>query len=222
VLFTKKHNPASVSLILQDGTQLLLKNECKYVGVAFQRSGSYSLHIHKAAAICRDRLNAIRLLKGASWGAGKRPLLTVYRSLVRSVIEYGMESPSLLKPLHKIRNDALRLCTGAMASTRVICLDHACGEMPLNIKHKFLCLRFKARLLSLIHRPTLSLIEDCWQARFSIRRISAPLICSQRLRMIIPFSPPLPVVSRIFLLGRCRNPLSISLSHSSSIRRHLL
>jgi len=222
VLFTKKHNPASVSLILQDGTQLLLKNECKYVGVAFQRSGSYSLHIHKAAAICRDRLNAIRLLKGASWGAGKRPLLTVYRSLVRSVIEYGMESPSLLKPLHKIRNDALRLCTGAMASTRVICLDHACGEMPLNIKHKFLCLRFKARLLSLIHHPTLSLIEDCWQARFS----NSPNFCSFNMFTKIEDDHSVftaaPFVSRIFLLGRCRNPLSISLSRSSSIRRHLL
>jgi len=61
-----------------------------------------------------------------------------------------------------------------MASTRVICLDHACGEMPLNIKHKFLSLRFKARLLSLIHHPTLSLIEDCWQARFS----DSPNFCS--------------------------------------------
>jgi len=51
------------------------------------------------------------MLKGTSWGAGKRPLLTVYRSLFRSVIEYVMKayffaSPSLLKPLQKIQNDA--------------------------------------------------------------------------------------------------------------------
>jgi len=83
--------------------------------------------------------------------AGKCSLLTGYRSLVRSVIEYGMgayffASPSLLKPLHKIQNDALRLRTGAVASTPVLCPHHACDEMPLHIKHKFLCLKFKAHL----------------------------------------------------------------------------
>jgi len=123
-------------------------------------------------AKCLARLNVIRMLKGTSWGAGKRPLLTVYRSLVRSVIEYGMEayffaSHSLLKPLQKIQNDALLLCTGALVSTPVICLHHACNEMPLNIKHKFLCLKFKAHLLSFGDHPALSLTEDCWQERFT-------------------------------------------------------
>ena len=116
--------------------------------LTFQRNGSYSTHIQKVVVKCRARLNVIRMLKGTSWGAGKRPLLTVYRSLVRSVIEYGIEayffaSPSLLKPLQKIQNDALPFCTASLFSTPVICLHHACNEMPLNIKHKFLCLKFK-------------------------------------------------------------------------------
>jgi len=125
VLFTRKHNPEPISLRLQDGTRLPLKDEYKYLGLTFQRNGSYSTHIQKIVAKCRARLNIIRVLKGTSWGAGKRPLLTVYRSLVRSVIECGTEayffaSPSLLKPLQKIQNDALRLCTGALVSTPVI------------------------------------------------------------------------------------------------------
>jgi len=65
-----------------------------------------------------------------------------------SVKEFSMEGyffafPSLLKLLHNIQNDALRLCIGAMASTPVICLHLVCDEMPLNIRHKFLCLNFK-------------------------------------------------------------------------------
>ena len=75
-------------------------------------------------------------------------------------------SPSLLKPLHKIQNDALSLCTGAMASTPLICLHHACDEMPLLIRHKFLCLKFKAHLLMFSDPLAQSLIEDCWQERF--------------------------------------------------------
>jgi len=170
-LFTRKHNPAPNSLRLQDGARLPLKNEYMYLGLTFQRNGSYSTHIQKVVAKCRARLNVIRILKGTSWGAGKRPLLTVYRSLVRSVIGYGMEayffaSPNLLKPLQKIQNDALRLCTEALVSAPVICLHHACNEMPLNIRHKFLCLKFKAHLLSFSDHPALSLTEDCWQERF--------------------------------------------------------
>ena len=147
------------------------KKLIQYLGLTFQRNGSYSTHIQKVVAKCQARLNVIRMLKGMSWGAGKRPLLTVYRSLVRYVTEYGMEaylfaSLSLLKPLQKIPNDALRLYTGALVSTPVICLHHACNEMPLNIKHKFLCLKFKAHLLSFSDHPALSLTEDCWQERF--------------------------------------------------------
>ena len=102
VLFTRKHDPVPFSLILRDGTRLQMKNEYKYLGLTFQRNGSYSKHVQNVSAKCRARLNVIRMLKGTYWGAGKRSLLTVYRSLVRSVIEYGMEayfftSPSLLK-----------------------------------------------------------------------------------------------------------------------------
>ena len=130
-------------------------------------------------AKCRALLNVIRMLKGTSWGAGKRPLLTVYRSLVRCVTECSMEayffaSPSLLKPLQKIQNDALRLCTGALVNAPVICLHHACSEMALNIKHKFLCLKFKAHLLSFSDHPALSLTEDYWQERFP----ESPGFCS--------------------------------------------
>jgi len=92
VLFTRKHDPVRISLILRDGTRLQVKNEYKYLGLTFQRNRSYSKHVQNVAAKCRARLNVIRMLKGTSWVAGERSLLTVYRSLVRSVIEYGMEA----------------------------------------------------------------------------------------------------------------------------------
>ena len=56
----------------------------------------------------------------------------------------------------------------------VICLHHACNEMPLNIKRQFLCLKFKAHLLSVSDHPALSLTEDCWQERFP----DSPGFCS--------------------------------------------
>ena len=134
---------------------------------------------------------------------------------------YFFASPSLLKPLQKIQNDALRLCTGALVSTPVICLHHACNEMTLDIRHKFLCLKFKAHLLPFSDHLALSLTEDCWQERFP----DSPEFCSfnmfTKTETDLPFSPPLRCASRVFLLGRYENPSSTSLSYSLSIRRHL-
>jgi len=90
---------------------------------------------------------------------------------------YFFASSSLLKPLQKIQNHALRFCSGALVSTPVVCLHHACNEMPLNIKHKFLCLKFKAHLLSFSDHPALSLTEDCWQERFP----DSPEFCSFKM-----------------------------------------
>jgi len=57
---------------------------------------------------------------------------------------------------------------------------------------------------------------------FLTRLVSALLICSQRLRLIILFSLPLRCASRVFRLGRCKNPSSTSLSYSLSVRRLLV
>jgi len=56
---------------------------------------------------------------------------------------------------------------------------------------------------------------------FLTRLVSVLFICSQRLRLIIPFSPPLRCASRILLLGRYKNPSSTSRSYSLSVRGHL-
>ena len=54
------------------------------------------------------------------------------------------------------------------------CLHHECNKMLLNIKHKFLCLKFKAHRLSFNDHPALSVTEDCWQERFP----DSPGFCS--------------------------------------------
>ena len=85
--------------------------------------------------------------------------------------------------------------------------------------------KFKAHLLTFSEHPAQSLIEDCWQERFS----DSPSFCSynmfrkvavdhslfaaapMRILNIPPWSLQKPLV----------NPLSTSLSYSSSMKRHL-
>jgi len=62
------------------------------LGVTFQNNGLYAAHIQNVVDKCHKHLNMMRFLKGTSWGASKSPLLTIYRSLVWSILEYGMEA----------------------------------------------------------------------------------------------------------------------------------
>jgi len=140
-------------------------------------------------------MNALRLLKGTNWAAEKRPLLNIYRSIIRPVIEYGTEayffsSETSLAPLFKVQFEALRLCTGAMRSTSTICPQHSYGEMPLEIRHELLCLKYKAHFLTFLEHPTKILISDSWQERFRIHPLSVLLICLQKGLLQIPFLSP--------------------------------
>jgi len=85
--------------------------------------------------------------------------------------------------------------------------------MPLNIRHKFLCLKFKAHLWSFSDHPALSFTEDCWQERFP----DSPGFCSfniftktevdhsvfaaapVRIRNIPPWSIRIPVIDLTLL-----------------------
>jgi len=66
VLFTEKRTPQPSKLLLQDNAELPMKIEYKYLGITFQRNGTYAVHIQKVAAKCRARLNVISMLKGTS------------------------------------------------------------------------------------------------------------------------------------------------------------
>ena len=111
------------------------------------------------------------MLKGTSWGVSKEPLLSIFRALIRPIIEYGMEvyfnsSDSSLKQVEKIQNECLRICAGALRSTPINCLQHYCNEMPLKIKFQQLCLYYRAYISTFSDHPSLSTIRDSWQERY--------------------------------------------------------
>ena len=90
----------------------------------------------------------------------------MHRTIIRFALDYGMPESYFapkchLEKLKNIQNQALRMCCGAMQSTPICALQAACNEMPLHLRHYYLCLGFKAKLLRLPPNghPALSLIE---------------------------------------------------------------
>ena len=102
---------------------------------------------------------------------------------------YFFYARSHVVSLAKLQNEALRLCTGNMRSTPTMCLQHACNEMPLELKHRLLCSRYRAHLLTFPTHPAKTIIEDGWQELFpdfgnfcSFNMLTKPTITGNLLR----------------------------------------
>jgi len=73
-------------------------------------------------------------------GANKKVLLTIYRSFIRSVIDYGAiahysPSDSAKKRLDIIHNKALRIACGSFCTTASSALQVESGELLLALRH---------------------------------------------------------------------------------------
>ena len=93
---------------------------------------------------CTKALNLLRVVAHISWGANQQTLLHLYRSLVRSKLEYGCivygsARGSYLQMLDPVQNHALRLCL---------------GEPPLYIRRRKLSIQYCLKLSSSPQNPT--------------------------------------------------------------------
>ena len=83
----------------------------------------------------------MRAVAGNSREASKKALLTIYRSLIRSVIDYGAiaynsASESIKHRLDVIQNKALRIACGSFCSTAATALQIETGDMPLALRRR--------------------------------------------------------------------------------------
>ena len=118
----------------------------------FDRQLTWKDHINYIIDRCQKRLNLMRSLTGSTWGAPKAVLLTVYRALIRSIIEYGAfvyddASVALKSKLDSIQYKALSLCTGAIKGTALLSLQN--GEQPLFIRRRSQMLQFALKIKSM-------------------------------------------------------------------------
>ena len=82
----KIHNDPAVYIY---GSQIPVVAEAKFLGVIFDRKLSFIPHIKYVKAKCLKALNLLKVLSHTSWGADRTTLLHLYRSLIRSKLDYG-------------------------------------------------------------------------------------------------------------------------------------
>ena len=110
----------------------------------------------------------MKSVAGNKWGASKIALLTIYRTLIRSRLDYGCEayytaSKTQLARLDQIQFICLRIYCGALCGSATSALQQDCGEMPLFLRQIRNTARFAVKVSSNPVYPPLEITQLHWK-----------------------------------------------------------
>ena len=130
----------------------------KVLSNVFDHKLSFIPHIKHLKDKCIKALNLLRVLAHTSWGADQETLLHLYRSLIRSKLDYGCivygsDRGCYLRMLDPIQNHAVHLCLGAYRTSPTSSLCVEANESPLYFRRKKLSLQYCLKLSCNYNNP---------------------------------------------------------------------
>ena len=134
-----------------DNDPIHFVKEAKFLGLIWDTKLTFEPHIKYLKARCQKSLNILKVLSRTEWGADQTTLLKLYRSLVRSKLDYGCivygsASKVALAKLDPVHNQGLRLSLGAFRSSPVESSYVEAHEPPLEIRREKLALQYILKL----------------------------------------------------------------------------
>ena len=141
------------------GSPIPVVEEFKFLGVIFDRKLSFIPHIKYLKAKCLKAMNLLKVLSHTNWGADRTVLLQLYRSLIRSKLDYGSivygsARKSYLVMLDTVHHQGLRLALGAFRTSPVESLYVEANEPSLYLRREKLALQYAVRLAANPSNPT--------------------------------------------------------------------
>ena len=175
IYFNRKRNIQPPPQLFLNNNPIPSKSHIKYLGMLLDEKLDWKEHIRQLKVNCTQRLDILKVLSHTTWGADRTILLRLYRSIIRSKLDYGSmiyssAKPNILSTLDPVHNAAIRLCTGAYRSSPVISLYADAGEPPLNHRRQQLLLQFYARS----QQMTSSIIYDYVQPLTNVEIVNIP------------------------------------------------
>ena len=171
------HNDPVLKL---DGVEIPVVDQYKFLGVIFDRKLSFIPHINYLKAKCHKGLQLLRVVAHTDWGADKSTLLKLYKSLVRSKLDYGCfiygsVRKSYLRCLDSIHHLGLRIALGALRTSPVESLYIEANEAPLSLRREKLALQYFTKLQSCPSNPAFDCtINPKYQELFARKESAIP------------------------------------------------
>ena len=103
-------------------------------------------------------MNLLKVVAKLDWGADRQVLLRIYRSLIRSKLDYGSfiygsARKSYLRRLDTVQNQALRICLGAYKTSPIDSLHVEANETPMHLRRQKLALQYALKIKSQPNNP---------------------------------------------------------------------
>ena len=146
-----------------DNDPIQFVKEAKFLGLIWDTKLTFEPHIKYLKARCQKSLNLLKVLSRTEWGADQTTLLKLYRSLVRSKLDYGCivygsASKTALAKLDLVHNQGLLLILGAFRSSPVESLYVEAHEPPLEIRRDKLALQYVLTLKTNPENPAYDVV----------------------------------------------------------------
>jgi len=160
--FCRLHKLHQDPVFTLNGSPIPVVEETKFLGIIFDRKLSFLPHIRQLKEKCTKALNLLRVVAHTTWGADQQTLIHLYRSLIRSKLDYGCvvygsARGCYLSMLDPIQNHALRLCLGAYRTSPSSSLCVLANEPPLYVRRKRLSMQNAVLFKAILHYPKSSI-----------------------------------------------------------------
>ena len=154
--------PPSLSL---NNLPLKVVRERRFLGMIFDDKLSWIQHMKYLKSRCFSAMNILKCLSCSSWGSDRQTLMKLYRSLVRSRLDYGCEiyssaAKSTLQIIDPIHHMGLRLATGAFGTSPVESLYAETAEQSLYNRRIELSLKLYVRIKAMSSTVTYKCVQN--------------------------------------------------------------
>ena len=149
------HRQISTPVITLGECNIEFVKEFKFLGIIFDAPRcTWNKHIANLKFSTINSLNLLSNISGRDWGADRETLLLLYRSLIRSKLDYGAvfyssAATTNLNKLDVIQTSALRIACGARRTSPKVSLEVECNIPPLFIHRKKQLLSYLSKLREL-------------------------------------------------------------------------
>lgn len=167
VIFTQRPVSVHTKPLYINNVKLNREYTVKFLGLVLDSRLTWTEHSKFVEKKCKARINLMRCVSGRNFGSSKKCLITLYKSLIRSVLDYG--APAFLSAcksakdrMQRVQSAALRICCGAVQGTAISALQHECGEPPLHLHLLRQSLRYSVKVKAVDEHPASGVLEDDW------------------------------------------------------------
>ena len=177
--FCRKCNITVAPNLKVSGFKIPTVTTVKFLGLTLDNRLSFLPHINNLKVTCNRSINLLKVVSSKTWGMNRNSLLTIYRSLIRSKLDYGCmiynsACKTYLKQIDQIQNEALRVCLGAFRTSPIPSLQIEANEMPFYLRSTKLSLTYAIKTLTNPTNPNYYLIKTPKYSNLYTNSITPP------------------------------------------------